>query len=429
MGSFVQTALGDKLGRVRFMQSLCVLVTLGSTVQTAAINLPMFLVGRAIAGIAVGGMVGTVPTYLAEISKPEHRGMLGGIAGVGISLGAMLANWVGFACYFAPYGPVQWRVPLAMQIPWGIIMFFGLATFMPDSPRHLIRAGKNDAACNAFRKTHRIPRSSDDLQGFDTLVAQVQMEMEHESITYAQAFRLYRRRALVSIVVQSMTSLTGINVIQYFQTSLYKGLGSSRTEVLALSGAYGTIAFLSNVIAVRFLMDRWGRRPMLLTGLVCVAGVEIYAAVMQRVFQHTGNRVGKGFAILGIYMFVTIYYALINSTTWLYGAEILPNAIRSKVMGVACASHFLINVALTQAGPTAFATIHENYYYVFVGCILTFWVVGYFYFVETRNRSLEDIALAFGDSKNTGTISSESPLPGESCLKDKSEVIKRECVA
>jgi hypothetical protein len=168
---------------------------------------------------------------------------------------------------------------------------------------------------------------------------------------------------------------------------------------------------------------------MLLTGLVCVAGVEIYAAVMQRVFQHTGNRVGKGFAILGIYMFVTIYYALINSTTWLYGAEILPNAIRSKVMGVACASHFLINVALTQAGPTAFATIHENYYYVFVGCILTFWVVGYFYFVETRNRSLEDIALAFGDSKNTGTISSESPLPGESCLKDKSEVIKRECVA
>jgi len=308
-------------------------------------------------------------------------------------------------------------------------MFFGLATFMPDSPRHLIRAGKNEAACDAFRKIHRIPGSLDNVQEFDTLVSQVQMEMDHESITYVQAFRLYRRRALVSIAVQSMTSLTGINVIQYFQTSLYKGLGSSRVEVLALSGAYGTIAFLSNVIAVRFLMDRWGRRPMLLTGLACVAGVEIYAAVMQRVFQHTDNRVGKGFAILGIYLFVTVYYALINSTTWLYGAEILPNAIRSKIMGVACASHFIINVALTQAGPTAFATIHENYYYVFVGCILTFWVIGYIYFVETRNRSLEDIALAFGDCDNVGAMGSDSVLADETRLKDKSEVIKHECVS
>ena len=101
---------------------------------------------------------------------------------------------------------------------------------------------------------------------------------------------------------------------------------------------------------------------------------------MQLEFQHSDNKVGKGFAVLGIYSFVVTYYGMLNSTTWLYGAEVLPMALRSKVMGLAAASHFIVNVALTEAGPSAFATIKQNYYYVFVGCTLFFLVIGYFYF-------------------------------------------------
>jgi hypothetical protein len=84
-----------------------------------------------------------------------------------------------------------------------------------------------------------------------------------------------------------------------------------------------------------------------------------------------------------------------------YGAEVLPIALRSKVMGLAAASHFIVNVGITEAGPTAFATIKEvrmepadgnvprsariltptqNYYYVFVSCASVFLVIAYFYF-------------------------------------------------
>ncbi|KAI6329260.1 hypothetical protein ACKVWM_002018 [Pyricularia oryzae] len=125
--------------------------------------------------------------------------------------------------------------------------------------------------------------------------------------------------------------------------------------------------------------------------------IEIYAAIMQREFQNTDNKVGKGFSILGIYLFVVVFYGMLNSTTWLYGAEVLPMALRSKVMGLAACSHFVVNVAVTQAGPTALANIGENYYYVFVGCTFFFLVVGYFYFPETKQKSLEEIAAAFGD--------------------------------
>ena len=96
---------------------MCIIVTIGTTVQTAAVNMGMFLAGRALAGFAVGGMVGTVPIYLSEISAPQSRGLIGGISGCGISLGTCLSNWVGMACSYAPYGVVQWRLPLAIQIP------------------------------------------------------------------------------------------------------------------------------------------------------------------------------------------------------------------------------------------------------------------------------------------------------------------------
>ncbi|KAI1139140.1 putative MFS monosaccharide transporter [Hypoxylon sp. FL0543] len=397
VGALGQTFLGDRLGRIRFMQLLCIIVTIGTTIQTASVNVGMFLAGRAIAGIAVGGMVATVPIYLSEISPPDQRGLIGGISGCGISFGTMMSNWVGFACSYAPYGATQWRLPLGIQIPWGVIMFIGLSTFMPDSPRQLLRNGKVDAARREFTRVRRDLQSHEVHEEFALMRAQIEFEMAREITSYKEVFRLFGRRAMVSIVVQTMTSLTGVNVIQYYQTTLYKSLGIQQQTILALAGVYGTVAFVSNSVTTRFLTDQWGRRKMILSGLTGLILIMIYAAVMQRYFQNSDNNVGKGFAVLGIYLYVFWYYAMINSTTWLYGAEVLPIALRSKVMGLAAAGHFIVNVAVTEAGPSAFANIHENYYYVFVGCTMFFLVIAYLYFPETRRKTLEEIARAFGD--------------------------------
>lgn len=400
LGAIFQTITGDRLGRIRFMQLLCIIVTIGTTIQTASTSIGMFLAGRALAGFAVGGMVATVPIYLSEISAPHQRGLIGGISGCGISLGTMMSNWVGYACSFMSYGQKQWRTPLGIQIPWGVIMFIGLATFMPNSPRQLVRQGKIDQARREFTRVRRdlVASSPDQLDAEFTLMrAQIEYEMEREIKSYREIFRKYRHRALVFIAAQTMTSLTGVNVIQYYQTILYKSLGIAPKTILALAGVYGTCAFISNALTTRFLTDQWGRRKMILTGLSGVILIEIYAAVMQREFQNTDNHVGKAFAVLGIYLFVVTYYGMLNSTTWLYGAEVLPIALRSKIMGLAAASHFIVNVGITEAGPSAFARIGENYYYVFVGCSFFFLVMAYLYFPETRKKTLEEIAAAFGD--------------------------------
>jgi predicted MFS family arabinose efflux permease len=184
--------------------------------------------------------------------------------------------------------------------------------------------------------------------------------VEREVKSYKEVFKLFRHRAFASIAVQTMTSLTGVNVIQYYQTILFKSLGMSQTMILALAGVYGTCAFSTNLITTIFLTDAWGRRKMILTGLTAVILIEIYTAVMQRSFQDTENRVGKGFTILGIYLFCVLYYGMLNSTTWLYGAEILPMALRSKVMGLAAASHFIVVRNLERSCQDAIFVLQQN---------------------------------------------------------------------
>lgn len=108
------------------------------------------------------------------------------------------------------------------------------------------------------------------------------------------------------------------------QATLYKSLGIDPKTILALAGVYGTVAFIANCVTTKYMADQWGRRKydrpvlqlyrfanmicrMLIAGLSGVILIEIYAAVMQRQFQDTDNQVGKGFAILGIYLFVVCY--------------------------------------------------------------------------------------------------------------------------
>jgi len=127
------------------------------------------------------GLVATVPIYLSEISAPEHRGLIGGISGCGISFGTMMSNWVGFACGYAPSGAVQWRLPLALQIPWGITLFIGLTTFMPDSPRQLVRVGRVDDARREFVKIRRQLHSHQVHEEFALMRAQIEYETSERS--------------------------------------------------------------------------------------------------------------------------------------------------------------------------------------------------------------------------------------------------------
>lgn len=161
---------------------------------------------------------------------------------------------------------------------------------------------------------------------------------------------------------------------------------------------------------------------MIITGLAGIVLILIYAAVMQRVFQNTDNRVGKGFAILGIYLFVVCYCEfprVINKnmlqflSAWMLTVSLQMECLTAR-HGFTALKFFLLHFAVklwgllphptsfstwpvgwiliyqipllisqlvvTEAGPSAFANIKENYYYVFVACSLFFLVIAYLFF-------------------------------------------------
>lgn len=260
VGAFLQIGISDQLGRLRFMELMCVIVTLGVSLQTGARNMGMLLAGRTIAGAGVGGLSGTIPVYLSEIAPPSHRGLIGGISGVGYAFGQFLANWIGFACQYAPYGATQWRLPLAIQIPWGVVLFAGLFLFMPNSPRELIKKGKIDDAKTAFARVRVGENQVKVDEEFRTMRAQIEYEMERKIPGWREIWKLYRHRVLVAVSVQMLTSLTGVNVIQYYQTRLYASLGIAYETRLALTGVWGSVVLIANSISIRFLPDRLGRR-------------------------------------------------------------------------------------------------------------------------------------------------------------------------
>lgn len=146
---------------------------------------------------ALSALCSTVPVYLSEISTPKHRGLIGGLVGANLTCGMMAANWVGYACNFAPYGTLQWRLPLALQIPWGVVMFIGLATFMPNSPRYLIQKGKIEEARKAFTRIRRDLHSHEVMEEFALMKNQIQFELERKVPSFGEAFKLYRHRVLV----------------------------------------------------------------------------------------------------------------------------------------------------------------------------------------------------------------------------------------
>lgn len=91
------------------------------------------IVGRCVAGIALGILNPTIPIYISELARPQERARLVGIFGLLVAIGFCLANWIGYACSYAN-GDVTWRLALAMQCPLALLLM-GLSVILPESPR------------------------------------------------------------------------------------------------------------------------------------------------------------------------------------------------------------------------------------------------------------------------------------------------------
>jgi len=288
-----------------------------------------------------------------------------------------------------------------------VIIIFGLL-FFPESPRHLMEKDREEEALRVLRKLHYDGTNDEWIMAeFNEIRTTIAAEKAITAPGWRIMFTVkqWRVRLMHATLVQVFTQLTGINVIGYYQTIMYKALGITGNRNLLVTGIYNCVGPITNLIFIVFILDRYGRRKPLLCGTI---GITIALICEAAINSQNVNGTRNGLSIAGVFFIfcVSVIFSLSwGPISWVYMAEIMPMPIRGRGSAFATGiGNWLVSTLFSQVSPIALGAIAWKYYFVFAAfnVVITFPTV-YFVFKETNQISLEEIDLLFGE-RALGTL-------------------------
>ncbi|KAJ5290114.1 uncharacterized protein N7443_010367 [Penicillium atrosanguineum] len=360
----------DRFGRKFTIQLGAFICCIGATLQASAQNLSMILVGRILAGWAVGLMSMSVPVYQAEFAHPRSRGLIVGLSQQMIGIGFIVSTWIGYGSLHASdSSEFQWRFPLAFQVVPALTLVIGMI-FLPESPRYLIEKDKFSEAMQVLRKMHSDGTNDDWIEAEYTGICRtIAAEKSIAMPGWMPMFTVpqWRTRMLHGLAVQAFTQMTGINVISYYQTIMYRALGFTGSRNTLVAGLYNCVGPLANLIFVVYLLDRVGRRKPMLFGTIGISLALICEAALNSQ-NPNGERIG--FSIGGVFFLfaVSIIFSMsFGPCSWVYMAEVMPMQIRGKGNAFAVAvGNWGVSTLWNQVSPIALDRLKWRFYFVFV---------------------------------------------------------------
>lgn len=407
ISSMLVSKISDSFGRKRTILLGTVIFMVGGLLQTFATNLYIFGVGRVISGFGVGILSTMVPSYQCEISPSEERGKLvcgeftGNIAGYALSV------WVDYFCYFiqdvgdARKNPhsfaanLSWRLPLFLQVAIAFILLLG-GFFIVESPRWLLDV---DSDQQGFHVLCLLYDSSpdDDKPRKEFFMIKNSILNERKLIpkrerSWRKMFSNYLTRVLIACSALAFAQFNGINIISYYAPMVFAEAGFNDSKALLMTGINGLV-YLASTIPPWFLVDRWGRRPILISGGMSMA---ICFALISYIMY-----LNRSFTPSLVALLVIIYNASFGYSWgpigFLIPPEVYPLAVRSKGVSLSTATNWLSNYIVGQLTPILQESIGwVMYIFPMCSCIISVFVVYYFY-PETKGAELEDIDRLFDE--------------------------------
>ncbi len=389
VGSLIGGELADRIGRKKAVLAAGVLFTLGAVLQSVAPHPPLLVGGRLVIGVGVGLAAVAAPLYGAEMAPAAWRGRFVSAYQLAITIGIFIAYQVD-ATLTADNG--GWRLML------GVAGFVGVALFLamlaaPESPRWLLKMGRQGEALDRLRAVRPDADQPALLAGMEAAVTE-----EAQQASWGEVFAPELRRPLmVAIGLAVYQQITGINAIIYYADNIFAaaGFASPAAQTFATTWGIGAVNVLATFIAIAYI-DRIGRRPLLLAGLV---GMGVSLVIVGIAFLFIGApATGAGpsatgiVTLAGLVVFIISFAFSLGPVVWTVINEIFPGRVRGRAVSVATAVNWGAAFVVSQFFLTLIHAIgRPATFWLFAFFCVTGWVWIWRRVPETKGRSLEEI--------------------------------------
>ncbi|WCJ42499.1 Major facilitator superfamily protein [Euphorbia peplus] len=383
VGSLFSGIIADSFGRRRTFQLCALPMIIGAAVSATSTNLAGMLLGRLLVGTGMGLGPPVASLYVTEVSPAFIRGTYGSFIQIATCLGLMGALIIGI--------PVReiagwWRVCFWVSaIPAGLLVFAMM--FCAESPHWLYKQGRTAEAETEFEKllgAAHVESAMHELSKFDR--GDDNDTVKLSELLYGRHFRV----VFIGSTLFALQQLSGINAVFYFSSTVFKRVGVPSD----LANAFVGIANLSGSVAAMLLMDKLGRKMLLLWSFFGMAMSMGFQAAGSSSYM-TGSAGAVYLSVGGMLMFVLTFALGAGPVPGLLLPEIFPGRIRAKAMAVCMSVHWVINFfvgllflrLLEQLGSQLLYTIFAAFCMVAVVFVKR-------NVVETKGKTLNEIEIA-----------------------------------
>ena len=380
VGAAFGGALADRYGRRGVIMANAAMFILGSLVTAFAQNVPWLIGGRLFIGAAIGIASFVAPLYLSEMAPARIRGALVSLNQLAVTAGILISYLVDYA--FAHPGGWHWMFGL------GVVPAFALGIgilLMPASPRWLVMRGRVD---EARRVLQRIRGAGADVEGELRDIGDGLAKQQHAGLRMLLRPDL-RMPLMVGTVLAALQQVTGINTVIYYAPTIFQfaGFGSADAAIFATIGV-GVVNLIVTIVAV-WLVDKVGRRPLLLIG---EAGMAASLIVLGGGFLWQGGA-SVGWVTAGSLMAYVGFFAIgLGPVFWLLIAEIYPLRARGLAMSVATLVNWLTNLLVALTFLTLVGTLGKpGAFWLYAALAACAWLFTWSFVPETKGHTLEEI--------------------------------------
>jgi sugar porter (SP) family MFS transporter len=385
IGAAVATRLNNRLGRKRSIMVAAVVVIVGTLAASFSPTLALLTISRLIIGLGVGLSSATVPTYLSELAPSRLRGAMSALNQIFIVLGILIAFLVDY--FLNSSG--NWRAMLAGALVPAVILLLGL-NFLPETPRWLLKLGREDEARAVLVSSHGTQDVDTELSSIREVV---RLDTEQQSRWRDLLAPWVRPMLIVALLLAVGQQFSGVNAINAYFPTMLVSLGFTTNSAL-LSGVVLGITKLLFTAWVVFVVDRWGRKPLLLIGNGIMFATLLLCGFVVLYVQDKGTLGALTLILLILYL---VGYELgWGAVVWVMMAEIFPLKARAAGMGIGAVVLWAATGIITAVFPimsdkSALGLGHSMWVFAGINVVLfglTRWLVP-----ETKGRSLEQIEL------------------------------------